>query len=79
MRPREPVELNARPAIHPPGWGIDADHHRRPGVPAELNPPRPSGTPPYDTPAQQASLPAPLVGPERRLTPVYSTAAPPGG
>jgi hypothetical protein len=64
------------PEISVPGWGVDAEGERRPGVPAEFKPPRPTGSPPYNYPPEQATAPKPLVGPLRALTPVYSTATP---
>jgi hypothetical protein len=61
------------------GWGIDADPKVRPGVPAESDPPRVTGSAPYGQPPRQNSAPKPLVGALRQLTPVYSTALPPHG
>ena len=61
------------------GWGIDADPRERPGVPAHQDPPRPVAGVPYQQPRMQTSEPRPLLGPSRRLTPVYSTALPPRG
>ncbi len=62
-----------------PGWGIDADVQRRPGVPSHADPPAPAPGVTYREPTAQTSSPWPLVGPLRRLTPVYSTAIPPHG
>jgi hypothetical protein len=62
-----------------PGWGVDARPENRPGVPQELEPPRPiaQGDPHLD--ARQSSMPRPLLDPNRSLTPVYSAAVPPRG
>jgi hypothetical protein len=72
----KPTGAGLSPEVSVPGWGVDADAERRPGVPAEFKPPRPSGSPPYNSPPKQATAPKPLVGPLRTLTAVYSTAAP---
>jgi len=58
-----------------PGWGVDRVVGERPGVPKEKEPAPLVAT----TPAQQQNGPAPFVGPNRFLTPVYSTAMPPRG
>ncbi len=69
------------PVSHPDvrGWGVDADTRARPGVPAEIDPPRPSGTPHYTEPTQQGTSPRPLIGRGRSLTRVYATDVPPRG
>jgi len=61
-----------------PGWGKDANPEDRPGVPQEA--PLAPITGPIAQPIQQQSDgPAPLIGPNRFLTPVYSPLLPPRG
>lgn len=54
------------------GWGVDRDPGRRPGVPAEQEPPRPAAGAAWTEPPAQHAGPAP----GRRRTPVYGTAQP---
>ena len=61
------------------GWGADRAPESRPGVPAEIQPPRPIGNAHWAVPEHQVSFAVPLVGHNRRLTPVYSTKHPPRG
>ena len=53
------------------GWGVDRDPQRRPGVPAEQEPPRPAAGAVWTEPPSQ---PAGRAG--RRQTPVYGTGQP---
>jgi len=62
-----------------PGWGVDARPEDRPGVPHELEPPRPLADADPGLAVRQTSEPRPLVDPSRSLTPVYSAATPPRG
>jgi hypothetical protein len=61
------------------GWGVDADLADRPGVPAEMEPPRPLGNMSLGFPAQQSNGPSAVQSASRPLTPVYSTSLPPRG
>jgi len=63
-----------------PGWGVDSKKEARPGVPQETKGAAEENE--DDGLAivmQQESEPAPFVGPNRFLTPVYSTDSPPRG
>lgn len=61
----------------PPGWGADKDEKDRPGVPMEKTPAPLTHT--NTLVRQQTGGPEPDVGPNRFLTPVYSTALPTRG
>jgi len=61
----------------PTGWGADKDEKDRPGVPMETTPGPLTHT--NTLVRQQTSDPKPVVGPNRFLTPVYSTALPTRG
>jgi hypothetical protein len=62
------------------GAGVDAKPERQPGVPMEIEPPRPAGNAHWDEPERQ---PDPGTVLKRQgldeLTPVFGTAAPPRG
>jgi len=66
------------PGGEQPGWGVDQKKEDRPGVPQETKGAEPDGD---NAPLvrQQSSEPPPDVGPNRFLTPVYSTDSPPRG
>jgi hypothetical protein len=59
------------------GWGADKNPKDRPGVPQETAPEPLTHT--NTMVRQQTDEPAPFVGPNRFLTPVYSTALPARG
>jgi hypothetical protein len=74
-------EMNSAPETlgeEQPGWAIDRKKEDRPGVPQETKGAASKGE---SAPLvrQQASEPPPDVGPNRFLTPVYSTNSPPRG
>jgi len=62
------------------GWGADRDPKSRPGVPMELEPPRPIGEAHWTQPPQQISdvkvFKQPLAP---KMPPVFGTAIPPKG
>ncbi len=63
-----------------PGWGVDGDPRRRPGVPMELEPePRPGVH--WDEPERQRAPEIPILKRAEldELTPVFGTAIPPRG
>ena len=61
------------------GWGADAPLQNRPGVPAEMDPPRPLGNMRVgDADGEGAGGPA-VKSTQNPLTPVYGTAIPPRG
>lgn len=72
-RPTPPPAESARVT----GWGADKDAGDRPGVPRETQPEPLTHT--NTLVRQQTDEPKPLVGPNRFLTPVYSTALPARG
>jgi hypothetical protein len=61
------------------GWGADAALENRPGVPAEMDPPRPLGNMSLGFPARQMGGDPAVSSPQRPLTPVFATALPPRG
>ena len=63
-----------------PGAGIDAPHERRPGVPMEMDPPKPMGHAHWTEPERQPD-PGHILRRKglKRLTPVFGTAVPPRG
>ena len=61
----------------PTGWGADKDEKDRPGVPMETAPEPLTHT--NTMVRQQTGEPKPVIGPNRFLTPVYSTALPTRG
>jgi hypothetical protein len=61
------------------GWGADAALEDRPGVPAELDPPRPLGNMSLGMPTQQTVGRPSVKSRQRPLPPVYGTAIPPRG
>jgi hypothetical protein len=73
-------ETNELPKIlgEDPDWGVDAMKEDRPGVPQES---KGAATEDEVFPLvrKQTNEPAPFVGPNRHLTPVYSTDSPPRG
>jgi len=83
MNELENLDLESESATAPPaeaeltGWGADGDPKNRPGVPQETVP-EPL-THANTLVRQQTDEPKPFVGPNRFLTPVYSTALPPRG
>jgi len=62
-----------------PAWGVDRKEDDRPGIPKETFPEPLSLAHPAELIHQQSDEPKPFIGPNRFLTPVYSTSLPPRG
>jgi hypothetical protein len=73
----EPVATQKPPSVEPKKAAVDESPRERPGVPQELDPPRPLANAHWIRPDQQRSEEAPLIGVGRQLTPVYSIENPP--